>query len=149
MNADTERSISLARTSAGKYVATNPRGGELAFGAGEDGEFTPVELLLAAIAGCTAVDVDAFTTRRAEPDRFEVTARADKVRTAEGSQLENIEVVFRVAFPAGEAGDAARAVLPGIVRRSHDRLCTVSRTVERATPVDTRVAEDAQSPERR
>lgn len=35
MNADTERSISLVRTSAGKYVATNPRGGELAFGAVE------------------------------------------------------------------------------------------------------------------
>jgi putative redox protein len=48
-------------------------------------------------------------------------------------------VTFRVAFPAGEAGDAARAVLPDIVRQSHDRLCTVSRTIELGTPVSTRI----------
>ena len=28
--------------------------------------------------------------------------------------------------------------LPDAIRRSHDRLCTVSRTVELGTPVDTR-----------
>ena len=42
-------------------------------------------------------------------------------------------------FPHGEADDAARAVLPEAVRRSHDRLCTVSRTVELGTPVVRRV----------
>jgi putative redox protein len=40
-----------------------------------------------------------------------------------------------VEFPASEAGDAAREVLPSAVQRSHDRLCTVSRTVELGTPV--------------
>ena len=38
-------------------------------------------------------------------------------------------------FPAGAGGDAARDLLPGAVRRSHDSLCTVSRTVELGTPV--------------
>ena len=36
-------------------------------------------------------------------------------------------------------GDAARAVLPDAVRRSHDRLCTVSRTIELGIPVTSRV----------
>lgn len=141
MSEDTHREIAVTRTSVGRYEATNVRGGRLEFGSGADADFTPVELLLAAIAGCTAIDVDAFTSRRAEPERFEVGATADKLRDVTGTHLENIEVTFRVTFPAGEAGDAARQVLPGIVRRSHDRLCTVSRTVERATPVVSRIDE--------
>jgi uncharacterized OsmC-like protein len=139
MSEETQRSVSLRRTSTGRFVATNARGVELAFGAGED-TFTPVELLLTAIAGCTAMDVDALAGRRAEPERFELRATADKVRDEAGNRLENIEVTFMVTFPAGEAGDAARAVLPTLVAKSHDRLCTVTRTVERGTPVTPHVA---------
>jgi putative redox protein len=135
MSQDTFRSISLRRTAPGRFVATNKHGVELALGSGGEEAFSPVELLLAAIAGCTALDVEALTSRRAEPDSFELRATADKIRDAEGNRLENIEVTFKVAFPAGEAGDAARAVLPDMVAKSHDRLCTVTRTVERETPV--------------
>lgn len=139
MDADTKRSVTMRRTEKGRYVATNARGGELVFGSGDETDFTPVELLLTAIAGCTAIDVDLFTSRRAEPLSFELSAAADKVRDETGNHLDNIEVVFRVSFPDGAEGDTARAVLPDIVRRSHDRLCTVSRTVDRGTPVDTKL----------
>jgi hypothetical protein len=40
-------------------------------------------------------------------------------------------------FPAGEDGDQARAILPDAVSKSHDRLCTVGRTVEIGTPITT------------
>lgn len=140
MSPNTERSVSLARTAAGKYVATNVRGGKLPLGSGrDDTDFTPIELLLAAIAGCTAIDVDTVTSRRSEPERFELTARADKIRDESGNHLENIEVVFQVRFPEGAQGDEAREILPGIVAKSHDRLCTVSRTVELGTEVVTRI----------
>jgi uncharacterized OsmC-like protein len=138
MTGDTLRSVTLRRTEAGRFVATNPRGGELTFGGGGEA-FTPVEMLLAAIAGCSALDVDALTTRRAEPKSFEVVATAHKVRDGSGNRLDGIRVRFQVTFPDGAAGDAARAVLPDMVARSHDRLCTVTRTVERGTPVDTRL----------
>jgi uncharacterized OsmC-like protein len=138
MTADPHRSVSLRRTAAGRFVAGNARGGELSFGA-DPADFTPIEALLAAIGACTALDVDALTSRRGEPQSFEVTVAADKVRDEAGNRLENVEVVFRVAFPAGEPGDAARAVLPDMVAKSHDRLCTVSRTVEAPTPVTTRI----------
>jgi uncharacterized OsmC-like protein len=42
-------------------------------------------------------------------------------------------------LPAGEHGDAARGVLPGVVKKSHDRLCTVGRTIEIGTPIATRI----------
>jgi len=43
------------------------------------------------------------------------------------------------AANTGEGGDAARTILPDAVKKSHDRLCTVSRTIEAGTPVSTRI----------
>jgi uncharacterized OsmC-like protein len=133
------RKVSVERVTAGRFTARNERGGRIAIGTGGDADFTPTELLLAAIGGCTAIDVDILTSRRAEPEAFQVDVGAEKVRDAAGNHLADIEVTFRVAFPAGEGGDAARALLPDAVRRSRDRLCTVSRTIELGIPVTSRV----------
>jgi len=132
------RNVTVRRIANGQFTVTNARGGQITFGSGET-DFSPVELLLAAIGGCTAIDVDVVTSRRAEPDAFEVLVDAEKVRDEAGNHLTDIEVTFRIAFPRGTQGDQARAVLPDIVRKSHDRLCTVSRTVELGTPVATRI----------
>jgi len=140
MTQDTHRQVSIARDAAGKYTVTNERGGTIPVGTGSDGEFTPVELMLAAIGACTAVDVDILTSRRAEPTAFTVEVGAEKIRDALGNRLTDIAVTFHVAFPEGEGGDAARELLPGAVRRSHDSLCTVSKTVELGTPVSSTVA---------
>ncbi|MEO8555504.1 MAG: OsmC family protein [Actinomycetota bacterium] len=139
MSADPHRTVTITRTSAGRYTAVNGRGGVLDFGTGDVDEFTPVELFLAAIGGCTAVDVDVLTTRRAEPESFVVQVDAEKVRDADGNRMDELSVTFRLKFPEGEGGDAARDLLPDAVKRSHDRLCTVSRTVELGTPVATRI----------
>jgi uncharacterized OsmC-like protein len=132
---DTHRSVSITRIAGSEYIVTNARGGEMKMASGDGPEFTPVELLLAAIGGCTAVDVDLLTSRRAEPDEFGIVVGAEKLRDAGGNFLTDITVTFRIRFPDGEAGDRAREILPDAVRKSHDRLCTVSRTVERGTPV--------------
>jgi putative redox protein len=133
--------VTVERAADGTLTATNRRGGQITLGIGDDAStsFTPAELLLVAIGGCTAVDVDLVTSRRAEPERFEVGIEADKVRDENGNHMTGIEVTFRIAFPPGEAGDKARAVLPDIARQSHDRLCSVSRTVELGTPISTRI----------
>lgn len=137
MPIDSHRSVTITRTSAGRYTAVNGRGGSLDFGTGDVDDFTPVELFLTAIGGCTAVDVDILTTRRAEPASFAVQVDGDKVRDEAGNRMEELSVTFTVRFPEGEGGDAARALLPDAVQRSHDRLCTVSRTVELGAPVAT------------
>jgi putative redox protein len=133
------RSVRLERIQNGRYAAINDRGGRISMGTGEGTDFTPVELLLAAVGGCTAADVDALTSRRAEPEAFEIGVDAEKVRDAHGNHLTGLLVTFRISFPGGEAGEAARALLPDAVQKSHDRLCTVSRTVELGTPVATRI----------
>ena len=133
------RAVSIDRVTAGKFTVTNDRGGRIDIGTGGDADFTPVELLLAAIGG---VHLD----RRGHPDVPAGGARgvpgavgAEKVRDDHGNHLADIEVTFQVLFPPGEGGDAARALLPDAIRRSHDRLCTVSRTVELGIPVTSRV----------
>ncbi len=132
---DSHRQVGLERLDEGVYLARNARGATLRFGSKAEDGFTPVELLLAAVAGCSAVDVDVVTGRRSPADRFEVVADAEYVRDETGNVLRDLTVTFRVSFPEGEAGDAARAVLPRAVRTSHDRTCTVSRTIEAGTPV--------------
>jgi uncharacterized OsmC-like protein len=136
---DTHRSVSIQRVANSEYVVTNVRGGQIKMASGDGPVFSPVELLLAAIGGCTAVDVDILTSRRAKPDEFGVVVGAEKLRDAGGNFLDDITVTFKIRFPGGEAGDRAREILPDAVRKSHDRLCTVSRTVERGTPVTPRI----------
>jgi putative redox protein len=133
------RSVRLERIENSRYTAINERGGKITVGTGEGTDFTSVELLLVAIGGCTAVDVDLLTSRRAEPDSFEIVVDGEKARDATGNHLTDLQVTFRIAFPAGEQGDKARELLPDVVRKSHDRLCTVSRTVELGTPIATRI----------
>ncbi|MEU6255664.1 OsmC family protein [Streptomyces sp. NPDC047043] len=146
MTEDSLRSVSVERTATGHFIARNPRGGTIAFGTGSDpqadAEFTPVELLLAALGGCTAVDVDIATSRHAEPTRFSVTVTGDKINDELGNRMTDLKVSFSVTFPDGDGADRARAILPRAVKTSHDRLCTVSRTVEIGTPV-TATVEDA------
>ena len=139
---DSVRSVELTRIGEHRFKATNIRGGVLPIGEGDDPDFTPVELLLAAIAGCTAIDVDYITGKRSEPEAFDVHVEGEKVRDDDGNHLTNLRVVFDVAFPDGEAGDRARAVLQSAIEKSRDRICTVSRTVVLPSPVEMMRRED-------
>ncbi len=140
MSEQTHRSVDLARVRKGHYRVTNERGGELELGSGDDASFSPVELLLAAIAGCSAIDVDFITSKRSEPSRFELSMSGDKVRDEHGNHLTDLVLSFDVAFPDDAAGAAAAGVLESAVRASHDRLCIVSRTVEVGAPVEVRLS---------
>jgi putative redox protein len=135
------RAVSMERVEKGVFEVTNARGGTMRIGGGDSADFTPVELLLTAIAGCSAVDVDFITVKRAEPLSFSVEATGEKVRDDDGNHLDNLRVRFSVTFPEGEGGDRAREMLPKAIAMSHDRLCTVSRTVELGTPIDAAAAE--------
>jgi len=135
------RAVSMERVEKGVFEVTNVRGGTMRIGGGDSADFTPVELLLTAIAGCSAVDVDFITVKRAEPLSFSVEATGEKVRDDDGNHLDDLRVRFSVTFPEGEGGDRAREMLPKAIAMSHDRLCTVSRTVELGTPIDAAAAE--------
>lgn len=131
----TYRSVHLTSRGDFRFEATNARGGVLRLGQGDDEEFTPVELLLAALAGCGAIDLEHLTGKRAEFASFAARAEGHKVRDEGGNHMVDLRVVLDVTFPEGEAGDAARAVLERSIRQVRDRLCTVGRTVQLGDPV--------------
>ena len=131
-----ERSVELTKIGEGRYKATNARGGVLPVGSGDDPDFTPVELLLAAIAGCSAIDVDLITRKRADATTFDLVASGEKVRDEQGNHLVDLVLTFDVRFPDGEAGDRAREALPRSIAQSRDRLCTVGRTVQLGAAIE-------------
>ena len=109
----TLRSVELTRIGPARFKATNARGGETFFGTGgDDPDFTPVELLLAAIAGCSALDVEAITHKRVSSTTYDVHAEGHKVRDEHGNHLVDLRVTFDIVFPEGAEGDAARERVP-------------------------------------
>lgn len=111
-------------------TATGPRGGLVSLGRGGDERFTPVELLLAAVGGCSAIDFTTALDRRGHilsDLEMEVTAEE-----AEDERLEHIEVRYLVPARAG-IDDAELDVAR---RLTEEVLCTVSRTLSHGCRVD-------------
>ncbi|MDO5492626.1 MAG: OsmC family protein [Nesterenkonia sp.] len=124
----------MTRVGPHHYRARNAAGAELDFGRGE-GLLTPVELLLAAIAGCSSVDVDTVVSRRSEFTGYDVSAEGTKVQEDGASRLTGIRLHFDLSFPDDESGRRAAGMVDRVVQLSHDKNCTVSRTVEMGEPV--------------
>jgi uncharacterized OsmC-like protein len=135
MSDETLRRMDLTQIGAGRYKAVNVRGGVLPIGSGDDPDFTPVELLLAALAGCTAIDVGLITGKRADPEAFDIQVEGHKVRDDGGSHLVDLRVSVALRFPEGDDGDRAREVLPRAIQQTGDRLCTVGRTLQLGTTI--------------
>ena len=129
------RSIDLHKVGEHLFKATNGRGGVVSVGTADGVDFSPVELLLAGLAACGALDLDFITGKRAAFETFAARSEGDVVRDGNGNHMVNLQVTFDVSFPAGESGDAARAVVPATLDRIRDRLCTVGRTVQLGEPV--------------
>lgn len=120
--------VRVERTEDG-FVATNDRGARVEIGGGEDGVFTPVELLLAAVGGCNIVTVEPLTAKRGHRLlRLAMTVEAEKV---EPSKLGPITVTYDVEVPSEEADEVFRAV----AERVEEKHCTVSRSLREGTEV--------------
>ncbi|MEI5675140.1 MULTISPECIES: OsmC family protein [unclassified Nocardioides] len=132
---ETYRTVTLESTGDFTFAATNVRGGVLPVGSGDDDTFTPVELLLVALAGCGAIDLEHLTGKRAPFASFAARSEGHKVRDELGNHLVDLRVTFDVTFPEGEGGDKARAFLPRALEQIEGRLCSVGRTVQIGDPV--------------
>ena len=108
------RWVSIERLDEGIYLARNARGHELRFGSKDPDGFSPVELFLTSIAGCTAVDVDVVTGRRSAR---RVVRRPGRRPRAQGRQRQRAARhhadlpgdLSRRARPATRPGRSCRA----------------------------------------
>lgn len=126
-------SVRVERTDEGGFVARNDRGAEVAIGgSGDDGVFTPVELLLAALGGCELVTVEPLTADRGHRlVRLAATVGAEKVAP---TKLGAITVTYDVELPAGD--DDAAEVFTSVAHRVHEKHCTVGRALREVTPTE-------------
>ncbi|MFC4533539.1 OsmC family protein [Sphaerisporangium dianthi] len=124
-------SVNVERTETG-FVARNGRGAEVAMGSGdEEGVFTPVELLLAAVGGCNIVTVEPLTAKRGHRlVRLAMTVQAEKI---EPTLLGPVTITYDVELPEGDA--EADEVFRAVAHRVHERHCTVSRSLQKGTEV--------------
>lgn len=131
--------VDVDRTRHGRYVARNARGATLSLSAGGDDDFTPAELLLAALGACSLAVVDLATTRRVEPVRLRVSTTGMVRHEGGTNRLTDLGVAWDAVLPADPVRDPdgarGRSRLRRAIGLAHDRLCTVGRTVEDGTPV--------------
>ncbi|ASU79368.1 osmotically inducible protein OsmC [Actinopolyspora erythraea] len=127
--------VEVTRTGASTFTASNDRGGSVEIAAaGMPDAFTPGELLLAAIAGCAQLTGQNLLVRRLGEEE-PITARAERtVNEQDPETFESVRVSFDVDLSA-ISDETERTKLVEAVRRAIGRHCTVSRSVERGTPI--------------
>jgi uncharacterized OsmC-like protein len=126
-------SVRVERTDDGGFVARNDRGAQVAIGGSDDdGVFSPVELLLAALGGCEIVTVEPLTAERGHRlVRLATTVEAEKVAP---TRLGKITVTYDVELPPGD--DAAAKIFADVAHRVHENHCTVGRALREVTPTE-------------
>ena len=124
--------VTVERTDDG-FVARNDRGATISFGlGGDDSDFTPVELMLAALGGCNIVTVEPLTAKRGHRlVRLAATASAEKVRV---NQLGPITLRYDVELPPDDP--EAEQIFHDVAERVHQRMCTVSTALETQTEIN-------------
>jgi putative redox protein len=98
---------------------------------------TPMELVLAALCGCTAYDVVSILQKKREPfTGLEVSAKAEKAAEPPRVYTE-IELLYRVA------GNVSRKAVEDAVRLSEEKYCSVAAMLNKTAKITYRIELDA------
>ncbi|CAM5257747.1 OsmC family peroxiredoxin OS=Streptomyces alboniger OX=132473 GN=CP975_32285 PE=4 SV=1 [Streptomyces alboniger] len=128
--------IETVRTGERDWTARNDRGAEVRIAAadnpGAQPSFTPVELLLAALGGCGGLVVDR-TARSVDHDGLRIVVESVS-RPEDDGRVGAVRVSYELALPEGEPHTAE--AFERAIRLTHERYCTVSRTVEHGARVE-------------
>ncbi|WP_369215878.1 OsmC family protein [Streptomyces flavofungini] len=128
--------IETVRTGERDWTARNDRGAEVRIAAADDPgaqpSFTPVELLLAALGGCGGLVVDR-TARSVEHDALRIVVESVS-RPEDDGRVGTVRVSYELALPEGDR--SAAETLERAIRLTHEKYCTVSRTVEHGARVE-------------
>jgi putative redox protein len=117
--------VTIRRSAQAKFVATNGRGAEITIGRSQDGaDFSPVELLMAALGACATLSAENVITRRLGAD-----AAVDMVVTAEKDVEADRVTSVQTNF------DLDLSTLSEAAIKAVERTCTVAHSVEPGTPV--------------
>lgn len=130
-----------------QFVATGAGGHSIVIDAPMGREtwqgFKPSELLLAAVAGCTGVDViDILRKKRQRVTDLRVSARGEQ-REEYPRAFERIHVHYEVT-----GHDVSKLAVEQAIELSHEKYCMVAATVRGVATISTSytIAEDSAEP---
>jgi len=119
--------IEIERVGDHEFVASNERGATVRIGRkGQEGSFSPVELLVSAAAGCAVVTSETLILRRTGGE--ELSAVADAVQSESGNEVISIPVTLSYDLSSVDDPEA----LETVVRRAVEQFCTVTRTLKQS-----------------
>jgi uncharacterized OsmC-like protein len=127
--------IETVRNGDRDWTARNDRGAEVRIAPADSAvqpSFTPVELLLAALGGCGGLVVDR-TARGVAHDALRIVVESVS-RPEDDGRIGAVRVSYEIELPEGDP--AAAEDLERGIRLTHEKYCTVSRTVEHGARVE-------------
>ena len=123
--------IRLTALEDGTVEARNEHGARIVMGPSGPDAFSPVELVLAALGGCSAMDfTDLMRKQRHPVAPAEIEVTAERAPGAE-QRVAWARVAYRVVLDEVGTEKAERAA-----RLIPERTCTVSRTLTHSCPVE-------------
>jgi putative redox protein len=124
---DANRRLSLVANEDGTVVVTNRHGTQITVDLHGKSGLTPLEMLLAALGSCSAVDIVELMRKQRDP----VTPLAVDVEGLKDDQrMQWLRVTYHVGAEVDERKfERARS-------KTAEDLCTVSRTLTHGCPVD-------------
>jgi putative redox protein len=128
---DGNRHLTMTVDGDGAALATNRHGATLAIDPTGETGFSPLELLLAALGACSAVDVALLMKKQRDPI-------ASMTIDVDGEKDDHRMTWLRVTYRLADDHDP-RKVDRAITKTAED-LCSVSRSLRLGTPVEHRLA---------
>lgn len=99
-------------------------------GGGEGKGFTPMELLVAGVAGCSGIDiVHILRKQRQEIDEFSIETIAEKEKVEDYSVWKKIHLIYKLKGKI-DAEKALRAA-----KLSHEKYCSVSKALHHTSEI--------------
>jgi hypothetical protein len=131
--------IWVERTGIRRFTGRSSRGAEVLIGSeGDEGVFTPGELLKIALAGCSGLSSDQPLRRRLGDDYaavIKVSGPADR----DQERYPRLTEVLEIDLSGLSAEDTERLLL--VVNRAIDQVCTVGRTLKAGAEITFEVAD--------
>ncbi len=122
-----ERMTFDATTPSGQHVTMDTLGAD-----GDGRGPTPVELVMTALAGCTAMDIVSILKKMREPlEGLEVETHGVR-REQEPHSFTHIEVVYRIK------GDVKPASVERAIELSRSKYCSVEAMLEKGADISAR-----------
>ena len=133
----------VERTGIRRFTGRSSRGAEVLIGSdGDEGVFTPGELLKIALAGCSGLSSDEPIRRRLGED-FHAVIRVSGDADRDDERYPLLKETLEIDLSGLSAEDKQRLLV--VVNRAIDQACTVGRTLKAGTEITFAVADSAEA----